>query len=259
MEGAARVFAGEFSRSTLVVSPKEPGSAGWVVTPGGAWCRQMMITGALTELMESGDLLRCRIADPTGAFDVVCSGKNTGFVQAVRKIPVPSFVLITGYAQAYQKNGGPVLSVRPDYVQIIDRTCRDQLMLTTAEYTLRRLEHLREVAAGGVCKDDRILQAMSHYRTTITTIRELTTMVEHAVAGVRSPGSPAAPNDQPETRTRVMDLIQSATGPRGIAVEEIIDRLVPAGIRKEDVLTVLSSLIQDDECYQPQKGYVRLL
>ena len=63
----------------------------------------MTITGALTELIESGDLLRCRIADPTGAFDVVCSGKNTGFVQAVRKIPVPSFVLITGYAQAYQK------------------------------------------------------------------------------------------------------------------------------------------------------------
>lgn len=113
MEGAARVFAGEFGQSTLLVAAEEPGTPGWVVTPGGAWCRQMYLAGALTETTEEGGMLRCRIADPTGAFDVVAGGRNTALVQTFRKIPVPSFVGMNGSAQMYQKNGSTMLTCTP--------------------------------------------------------------------------------------------------------------------------------------------------
>ena len=53
--------------------------------------------------------------------------------------------------------------------------------------------------------------------------------------------------------------MHDAEGPRGIAVEDIIDTMALRGILKEDVLAALESLIHDDECYQPQKGYVKLL
>jgi len=257
MEGSTRVFAGEFYQSTLVVPPAEPGTPGWVVTPGGAWCCRMYIAGALTETVEAGDLLRCRVADPTGAFDIVSGGRNAALTRVFRNIPVPSFVAITGYAQAYQKNGGVILSVRPEHVQVIDRACRDTLLLNTAEHSLWRLGQLRD-AVDGTCTDDRLLRTVSHYAVTLPKILELVHMVEGAVESVR-PQGPQATGEQTDTRSVVMELMESAAGPRGIAVEEIIETLALRGIRKEDVLVALESLITDDECYQPQKGYVKPL
>lgn len=257
MEGASRVFAGEFAQSTLVVPSGDAGSPGWIVTPGGAWCRQMYIAGALTETAETGDLLRCRVADPTGAFDVVAGGRNAVLAQNFRKIPVPSFVAIGGNAQMYQKNGTRFLSVRPEHVQVIDRAGRDHLLLITAEYTLRRLEALHGAVAG-TCTDDRILRAAGHYAMTVPRILELAGMVEDAVLSVR-PQEQASSKEQPDVRTLVVELMRDAAGPRGIAVEDILSAMELRGIRKDDVLSAIGSLVQDDECYQPQKGYVKLL
>jgi len=257
MEGAARVFAGDFYQSTLFVPSPDPGMMGWVVTPTGAWCRQVYLTGALTETVESGDMIRCRIADPTGAFDVVSGGRNTVLVQTLRKIPVPSFVAVSGYAQMYQKNGSMILSVRPEHVQMVERACRDQLLLIAAEHTLHRLE-LLESAVRGTCTDDRYLRTARHYATTLPKILQLVSMAEGAVQSVR-PQEPESPAGRPDVRATVMELMQNAGGPRGIAVDEIIDTLAVRGIRKEDVLAALESLIVDDECYQPQKGFVKLL
>ncbi|MDD1686862.1 hypothetical protein [Methanoregula sp.] len=258
MEGAVRVFAGEFSRSSLFVPSPDPGTPGWVVTPGGAWCRQVYISGALTEITESGDMIRCRMADPTGAFDVVCNGRNAQLVLSLQKIPVPSFVAVQGTAQMYQRNGNCILSIRPETVQAIDRPYRDRLFLITAEYTLRRLELVHQ-AVTGTCTDEQILRAARHYSPDIACIREMTGMVEGVVQGVRPQEPLAPPPGQEEMRQIVMELVQSTAGPRGIAVEELIDTLASKGMKKEDVLAAVESLIMDDECYQPQKGYVKLL
>jgi len=217
----------------------------------------MYINGALTETVEAGDMLRCRIADPTGAFDVIAGGRNTAIGQTLRKIPVPSFVTITGSAQMYQKNGNVVLSVRPEHVQVIGRACRDQLLLITAEYPLRRLEQLR-AAIGGTCTDDQALRTVRHYTITLPKILEMVRMVEDAVQNVQ-PQEQQRSAGQPDVCAVVMELMQAGSGPRGIAVEEIIESLSLRGIRKEDVLASLESLIADDECYQPQKGYVKPL
>lgn len=257
MEGAVRVFAGEFCQSTLVIPSADPGTPAAVVTPSGALCRRMYIAGALTELVETGDMLRCRIADPTGAFDVIAGGRNAVFARSLRKIPVPSFVTITGYAQRYQKNGKAVLSVRPEDIQAVDRACRDQILLVTAEYTLQRLEHLQG-ALEKTSTDDRVLQVIRHYAFSPAKILELVHLVEGVVQNIR-PQEPQPPAGQTEVRAVVIDLMKDRAGPRGIAVEEIMETLAVRGIRKEEVLAALESLIVDDECYQPQKGYVKLL
>ena len=54
-------------------------------------------------------------------------------------------------------------------------------------------------------------------------------------------------------------MMREEISPRGIAVQEIIDRAGTRGITVEATLTAIEALIVDDECYQPQKGYVRLL
>jgi RPA family protein len=167
MEGTARVFAGEYCSSTLSVQDDDPGNPAWVVTIGGAWCRFMFLSGALTEVTECGDMVYTRIADPTGVFDLVIGGRNTALAETFCKLPVPSFVTVTGRAQMYLKKGVVVLSVRPDNVVVVKRRVRDQWVLATAKSTLERLQRMN-IALQGTCADERILAAVRHYSITGT-------------------------------------------------------------------------------------------
>jgi hypothetical protein len=56
-----------------------------------------------------------------------------------------------------------------------------------------------------------------------------------------------------------MEIMKGSSSPRGIAVEEIIRLAGVQGIGKADVLSTIESLIVEDECYQPQKGFVKPL
>jgi uncharacterized protein len=256
MEGAARVFAGEFSRSTLSVPGEDEGSPAFVVTPGGAYCRLMAIMGALTEVNESGDFIRARVADPTGGFDLVSGGKNPELSSLLRNTQLPFFVSVLGRAQLYRRNGTVTLSVRPDHVIVIDRAARDQWVLGTAASTLRRLEEMR-LAIRGKGTDERICTAMRHYNTGDRDLEELVVMVENAVQSVRPPGSGEA--EKADAKDLVLGFLTASNSPRGTAVQEIIDTLTGKGISQESVLAAIESLIVEDECYQPQKGFVRRL
>ncbi|MFA5347308.1 MAG: hypothetical protein WC294_04160 [Methanoregula sp.] len=256
MEGAARVFAGEYNGSTLSIQDDDPGNPAWVVTPGGAWCRSLFLSGALTEVSSSGDMVHSRMADPTGAFDLVIGGRNTPLAETFCKIPVPSFVTVSGRAQMYVKNGIVNLSVRPDHVRIVDRPVRDQWVLVTAKSTLGRL-NLINLAVQGSSTDKRMIEAIRHYSTTRVRLQELARMVEAAVQTVNSPSCEIPV--PPDIRTMVIGLMAAGYGPRGIAVEEIIRQAAEGGASREAVLSAIESLITDDECYQPQKGFVKPL
>ena len=256
MEGAARIFAGEYNSSTLSIQDDDSGNPAWVVTPGGAWCRSLFLSGALTEVSASGDMVHSRMADPTGAFDLVIGGRNTSLAETFCKIPVPSFVTVSGRAQMYVKNGMVNLSVRPDHVRIVDRLVRDQWVLVTAKSTLVRLS-LINLAMEGSSTDTRVLRAIHHYSITRARLQELARMVEGAVQTVHSPAVEIT--IPPDIRTMVMDLMAAGNGPMGIAVEEIIRQTTESGASREAVLSAIESLIADDECYQPQKGFVKPL
>ena len=257
MEGAVRLFAGEFNRSTMTVPGEDEKSAAWVVTPSGASCRQVFLAGALMEVQEQGDMLSARVADPTGGFDLVCGGKNTTLAESIRKIPLPSFISVSGRAQLFRKEGKAVLTIRPDQIHVIDRRVRDQWVITTANSTLARLK-LVHCALKGTCTDSRILQACSHYSLTVKELGELADMVAGALSSVR-PSQETDDAKQADPREMIMEYIRAASGPRGVAVEEIIEMAQMGAISREAVLSVIESLIVEDECYQPQKGYVKPL
>jgi uncharacterized protein len=256
MEGAARVFAGDFSASTLSVQADDGENAAWVVTPGAAWCRLVYLAGAVTEVSEVGDMLRCRLADPTGAFNLVIGGRNSLLAEQFRKIPVPSFVTVTGRAQLYRRNDTIDLSIRPDTVMVVDRAVRDQWTLETAEATLGRLEQVH-LALQGRCTDEQILTAHRHYNHTAEQLHALTDMVGCAVQSIKPPEFTAA--IKADARELVMEIMNSTSSPRGIAVDEIISQAGERGIAQAEVLSAIESLIVDDECYQPQKGFVKPL
>jgi RPA family protein len=256
MEGTSRVFAGEYGGSTLTVQDEDSGNPAWVVTPGGAWCRFMFLSGALTEVREIGDMVHIRIADPTGVFNLMIGGRNTALAETFCKLPIPSFVTVTGRAQMYLKYREAILSVRPDNVLVVDRQVRDQWVLATAKSTLERLRHMH-LAIRGTCTDERILTAVRHYSITKTRLQDMAMMVESAVQTVRPPEYIApVPSD---VRMLVMEFMHEGSGQRGIAVGDIIKQAAMCGVSQEAVLAAIESLIIDDECYQPQKGFVKPL
>ena len=257
MEGAVRLFAGEFSQSSLTVPGEDDKSAPWVVIPSGGYCRQVFIAGALVEFQEQGDMLFARLADPTGGFDLVCGGKNTALAELFRKIPVPSFISVSGRAQLYRKEGKAVLTIRPDQVQIIDRSVRDQWVITTAIATLARLRLMHQ-ALKGPCTDSRILQACSHYSLTLKDLQDMAGIVAGALTSVRSFVEMEGPV-QTELREMILEYIRTTSGPLGVTVEQILDMTRLKAVPPERVLAAIESLIVEDECYQPQKGYVKPL
>jgi RPA family protein len=267
MEGAARVFAGDFSGSTLSVQADDGHSAAFVVTPCGIWCRLMFLSGVMTEITEAGDMLRCRLADPTGAFNLVIGGRNSPLAEQFRKIPVPSFVTVTGRAQLYRRNETVELSIRPDHVVVVDRAVRDQWTLATAEATLRRLKQIH-FARQDRCTDEHILTAYRHYAHTEVQLQALAEMISSAVQSIK-PTEPSSPNTPIQfvveqcreslVRELVMEIMKITSSPRGISIDEIIRQAGEQGIVKTEVLSAIESLIVEDECYQPQKGFVKPL
>jgi uncharacterized protein len=257
MEGATRVFAGDFSGATLAVPADDAGSPAWVVTPGGAWCRSLYLCGALTEVAEIADVLHCRVADPSGAFDIVSGGRRAAITEQIRAIPVPSFVAITGTAQIYKRNGGWAVSVRPEYARIIDRAARDRWITMTADMTLARLEALLAVIEGQVT-DPRAGTVVRHYGLTREKLRDMIAMIDSALAGVSAaPVTP--PAAEIDISAIVMEIIRAKSGPRGVAVQDVIDEAGAKDYNEDAVLAAIRTLVENDDCYQPQKGYVKPL
>ena len=257
MEGTSRVFPGEFSRSTLSAPCGDPGSQQAVVTPGGAWCRRICLAGALTEVNDSGDMIRCRVADPTGAFDIVIGGRNTAIAETFRKLPVPSFVSLTGLAQIYQKNHTASLSVRPEHVRLIDRSTRDRITSRTPGATLGRLEEMYR-ALGGQCTDARVMMAFRHYGMTAAGLEELLLMVEEAVRSTCPAGTDTT-EARPDARALVLELMQAKNGPGGLAVEEIIGTVSSGASPGTQFWQQLNPSSLMTNVTSPRKGFVKLL
>jgi len=257
MEGAARVFARDFSGSTLAVPDKDSGSTAWVVTPSGAWCRSVYLCGALTEITESADVLHCRLADPTGAFDLVTGGRRGSVMEQIRTVPVPSFVAVTGTARLYRKNGIWDVSVRPEHIQEIDKSIRNRWIVITADMMLDRLEILL-AALEGQSGDAKADQVVRHYNLTREQISTMVAMIEGALSGIPSTTVESAVTEN-DISAKIMEIICAKSGPRGIAVQNVIDEGISLGYTQAAVLAAIETLVTNDDCYQPQKGYVKLL
>jgi Uncharacterized protein conserved in archaea len=255
MEGAARVFAGDLAGSTLSV-PDDTGSPSWVVTPGGAWCRLVYLCGALTEVTESADVQYSRVADPTGAFSLVSGGRNAVLTGQIRTLPVPSFIAVTGTAILVKKNGGGEVVVRPEHVAVSDRAGRDRWIITTADMTISRLGLLLD-ALEGKTTDQQAVTVIRHYGLTRERIREMAGMAEGALAGVRT--APPAPEAPADITGLIMEIVKAKSGPRGVSVDDVVADAGAKGCTQDAVLAAIRTLVESDDCYQPQKGYVKPL
>ena len=147
-EVARRLYAKEHNESTLVYKEHEDTYAPqYLLTPTGAKCNRVFVVGALTEKENVGvdsDYWRARLADPTGVFPIYAGQYQQQAVTQLSAIEVPAFVAVVGKLNVFRTNDGPVkVSIRPEFINVVDSETRNRWVLETAEKTLERIERLQ--------------------------------------------------------------------------------------------------------------------
>ncbi len=116
------LFAGEFSRSDLVVPSAGPEARPSLLTPTGLSLRRLTIVGALTEVEgKGGDFVHARVADPTGAFTLQSGWHRPEVTGTLAKIEPPAFVAITASPQLPSRSPASRIVLLPEAVAVVDR------------------------------------------------------------------------------------------------------------------------------------------
>ena len=229
-EVAHRVFATEFDAASLEYSSSEEERAPkYVVTPTGARVNRLFVVGVLTEVEPiNDDVVRARIADPTGAFVVYAGQYQPEALAFLERTESPAFVAVTGKANTFKPDDSDRVftSIRPESVNEVDAETRDRWTVRTAEHTLdrvsafaRALERLdgaddREAALVDAGFDETeaegIALAYDHYGTTpgyLSALRETALDAARLVAGeVDAVEAPAVAPDEAGADVALADL-----------------------------------------------------
>ena len=147
-EVAYRLFAAEYDDADLEHSESDEERApNYVVTPTGARVNRLFAVGVLTQIESvAEDVLRARVADPTGAFVVYAGQYQPEAVAFLEDAEPPAFVAVTGKARTFRPDDADRVytSVRPESVTEVDRATRDRWVVRTAEHTLDRVATMAE-------------------------------------------------------------------------------------------------------------------
>jgi RPA family protein len=142
-EVAHRLFAAEFDDASLSYSESDEERApNYVVTPTGARVNRLFAVGVLTEKEDvNEDVLRGRIADPTGAFVTYAGQYQPDEMAYLDRTTPPAFLALTGKARTFEPEDSDRVftSVRPESLNDVDADTRDRWVVTTAEATLERI------------------------------------------------------------------------------------------------------------------------
>ncbi len=144
---ALRLFAAELAESKQMIIEHIEGrdfDSCYQLTPTGVKVKRVLMMGALVEVDNvgtSGEYLRGRIIDPTGAFTVYAGQYQPEALLALSRLTVPCFVAVVGKTNAYRPDEETtIVSIRPETIVEIDATTRDYWVKETVAKTLKRVQ-----------------------------------------------------------------------------------------------------------------------
>lgn len=146
-EVAQRVFATEFNDSTHTFREADDEMAPvYALLPTGQKSNRVFFIGTLTETNNVGDqeeYWQGRIVDPTGTVFVYAGQYQPEAEEFLRGANPPTFVAVTGKPRTYETDDGDVnVSLRPEYISVVDESTRHRWISETASQTLDRIEKL---------------------------------------------------------------------------------------------------------------------
>lgn len=256
MTALLRVFAGELSRAALQTDAARKHGPPYIITPSGARGSCLLLAGALTRVEKlPGEFLKSWVADPTGTFTLIAGKQDEEVISVLEHADPPVFVLVSGEI-VIPRNGRNEITVRPLVIRVVDRTIRDSWTIVTAEQSLKRLEIMTEAIRHGT-DDPQIKQAITCFHSDNRQLRELVEMVELALSKVNH--VPGGPVTLPDPREKIIELIKINSGPKGVTLSDLVPLAAREGIGEDQVIATIRKLVEEDECYQPSAGAIKLL
>ena len=147
---ALRLFAAELAESKQTIIEHIEGrdfDSRHQLSPTGVKVNRVLMMGALVEVDNvgtSGEYLRGRIIDPTGAFNVYAGQYQPEALLSLSNLTIPCFVAVVGKTNAYRPDEETtIVSIRPETIVEIDANTRDYWVIETAARTLERVEKSR--------------------------------------------------------------------------------------------------------------------
>ncbi|MCE5298106.1 MAG: hypothetical protein MUE45_05500 [Methanoregulaceae archaeon] len=256
MEGAGRIFAGEYCRAHCARADFAAECPA-LLTPGGMVCRLLFLAGTLTEKGQNdSDYFYGRVADPTGVFELRKMRPDTGLQAAVSGIDTPAFVTVMGQARMNTTCANAVPYVELLEMREIDRPTRDTWIIRTAELTCERLSRMKKAIESGAGSDE-FTQAISEFRVSTSSIGTLAEMACNALDQVAD--IPGKGGIRPEMKEKVLSIIRESAGKKGISLDELITLSGRSGIDETAARQAIRTLLEEDECYQPARDMYKPL
>lgn len=252
-----RVFAREYNASSMTYAGSGTRLPHAVLTPGGATCTTLFCAGALVERQgHSGNFMYARLADPTAAFELQIDKGDNFTAGALESMEIPCFATVIGEARITGSGSVRRCFVRVRELRLVDRYVRDAWVLRTADLTIRRIDAIAS-AIRGETSNPLTDFLIAHYHPDMSGLRDLALMVKEALKGVNP--VPAAIPSSGEPAAMVLEIIRKHGGKAGITFEEVARHAVKVGLAENEVKRAVESLLQEDECYQPARGVLKLL
>nr|WAH99940.1 MAG: hypothetical protein OI716_00835 [Candidatus Methanoperedens sp.]WAI00094.1 MAG: hypothetical protein OI720_00680 [Candidatus Methanoperedens sp.] len=144
---ALRLFAAELAESKQTIIDHVEGREFEIrcqLTPTGVKAKRVLMMGVLVEVDNvgtSGEYLRGRIVDPTGAFNVYAGHYQPEALVSLSNLTIPCFVAVVGKTNAYRPDEETtIVSIRPETIVEIEAETRDYWVIETAAKTLERIK-----------------------------------------------------------------------------------------------------------------------
>jgi RPA family protein len=161
-ETAQRVFSKEFNASTVSIRGDDEKSPLYVLTPLGARVNRMVVIGILSECSNRGGddepMWNARVMDPVGTFRVMAGrfqAQPTAVLSSIKVIP--TYVSIIGKVRTYSpEEGVTYVSIRPEYVTVVDRDAYNYWVIETARQTKARIDAIEDA----ISLDDPVVESL---------------------------------------------------------------------------------------------------
>lgn len=221
---AALIFAHELSLATE--------KADGFITPLGTFENTVFLIGTLTEkIIRTGNVSGLRVSDPTGVFSLSMNWHNQTLMKRIDEIDVPSFVAITGFVRFRKYLGKTYLEIVPEVIEPANRKMRDDWIIASAEYAIKRLEKI---------PDSEIKQEFQKLlKTSLDTIKEETPSKDLS--------------DE-----KLLEIISELSGKKGAVITQVIANAASFGMSEEKIKEQLARLLEDGECYTPTKETIKI-
>jgi hypothetical protein len=295
-EIAYRIFAGEYNRSTVRISPEANRMPSYILTELGTKINRLFIVGVLTDaeqINEEKEIWRAHLSDPTGIFTLYSGLYQPDVSLIFKEVETPIYLAVVGKAHTFEpEEGKTFVSIRPEQVKVVNESIRNYWILETYKHTRRRLEGMEEALqmkeatqsalenlgypkklAQGIINAIQSYQKIDceYYRGMLQDTLSYFSQQIEASKSQAPEKKPAEEPIKPEplikeepnekekeaVEEKILEVIKELETDQGVQWNSIIERGGKEGINKYALEEALSSLMDKGLVYEPFLGWIK--